>query len=154
MFCPYCGLKNPDDACFCANCGARLMYVGKEKCEYLKSIRDRIAKENNIPYESSPCTNMDPCEGTCPACEAETAALREMLKARRTEGNCLYLGGFDAEEALKMTSDDIRNMCTPKTDMVMGLMQGPVYETPGIPAEPIQPKRESFLRKIKKAFGK
>jgi hypothetical protein len=157
MLCPRCGSKNNNGARFCAYCGFQLTPLadfGKEKCEYLKSVRNGIAKNNNIPYVSAPCTNTDPCEGTCPACEAETAALREMLKARRTEGNCLYLGGFDAEEALKMTSDDIRNMCTPKTDMVMGLMQGPVYETPGIPAEPIQPKRESFLRKIKKAFGK
>ena len=52
MFCPNCGLKNPDDACFCAKCGARLMYVGKEKCEYLKSIRDRIAKENNTSFNN------------------------------------------------------------------------------------------------------
>lgn len=157
MLCPRCGSKNNSGARFCAYCGVQLtplVSIGKEKCEYLKSVRNGIAKNNNIPYVSAPCTNTDPCEGTCPACEAEAAALREMLKARRTGGNSLYLDGFDAEAALKLTSDEIQELCVPETDMVMGLMRGPEYDTPGVPAKPIQPKQESILRKIKKAFGK
>ena len=145
MFCPYCGLKNPDDACFCAKCGTRLMYVGKKKCEYLKSIRDRIAKENNIPYESSPCTNMDPCKGTCPACEAEAAALREMLKAKKEKGDSLYIHGENDFEAVNASpGDNLQDFPIPPWHQLSGV----------IPAEPLHPIRDSLLTRIKKAFGK
>ena len=144
MFCPYCGFKNPDVACFCAKCGARLMYVGKEKCKYLKSIRDRIAKENNIPYESSPCTNMDPCEGTCPACEAEAAALREMLKAKKEKGDRLYIHEENDLEAVNASPND--NLWEARMPEWM--------EYAGIPAKPIRPIRDRLLTRIKKAFGK
>ena len=145
MFCPNCGLKNPDDACFCAKCGTRLMYVGKKKCEYLKSIRDRIAKENNIPYESSPCTNMDPCEGTCPACEAEAAALREMLKAKKEKGDSLYIHRENDLEAVNASpGDNLQDFPIPPWHQLSGV----------IPAEPLHPIRDSLLTRIKKAFGK
>jgi len=145
MFCPNCGLKNPDDACFCAKCGTRLMYVGKKKCEYLKSIRDRIAKENNIPYESSPCTNTDPCKGTCPACEAEAAALREMLKAKKEKGDSLYIHGENDLEAVNASpGDNLQDFPIPPWHQLSGV----------IPAEPLHPIRDSLLTRIKKAFGK
>ena len=151
MLCPNCGLKNPDDACFCAKCGTRLMYVGKKKCEYLKSIRDRIAKENNIPYESSPCTNMDPCEGTCPACEAEAAALQEMLKAKKEKGDSLYIHRENDLEAVNASpGDNLQETFISPWNQPSGFIIGPA----GIPAEPIQPIRDSLLTRIKKAFGK
>ena len=151
MFCPNCGFKNPDVACFCAKCGTRLMYVGKKKCEYLKSIRDRIAKENNIPYESSPCTNMDPCKGTCPACEAEAAALREMLKAKKEKGDSLYIHGENDLEAVNASpGDNLQETFISPWNQPSGFIIGPA----GIPAEPIQPIRDSLLTRIKKAFGK
>ena len=138
MFCPNCGFKNPDVACFCAKCGARLMYVGK-------SIRDRIAKENNIPYESSPCTNMDPCKGTCPACEAEAAALREMLKAKKEKGDSLYIHGENDLEAVNASpGDNLQDFPIPPWHQLSGV----------IPAEPLHPIRDSLLTRIKKAFGK
>ena len=116
MFCPNCGFKNPDVACFCAKCGARLMYVGKEKCEYLKSIRDRIAKENNIPYESSPCIH----------------------------------GENDLEAVNASPGDNLQETFISPWNQPSGFIIGPA----GIPAEPIQPIRDSLLTRIKKAFGK
>ncbi len=154
MFCTECGTKNQDDAIICRKCGSRLgsyVYAGKEKCEYLKSIRDRIAKENNIPYKSSPCTNMDPCERICPACEAEAAALREMLKEKREKGESLYIYGKDDLEAVNASpGDNLRETRIPAWEQPMGYM----INTAGIPAEPNPPKRDSLFKRIKKAFGK
>lgn len=168
--CPICGKENRSGARFCGYCGSNLDSVGntgKEKCEYLKSVRNRIAQQNNIPYASAPCTSTAPCEGICPACEAETAYLREMLEAKGAEGDTVVYGK-DAGEALAASGGFAQNI-PPRgepRDMVRGLMRGPEWpeEMPdepkalaGIPAGPVDPappKKESFLKRIKKAFGK
>ena len=242
MRCPVCGKENRSGARFCGYCGSPLdssRNIGKEKCEYLKSVRDRIAKQNNIPYVSSPCTNTEPCAGICPACEAETAMLREMLEKKRAEGNTIVYGN-DAWEALSSSGDTIQqtsfhdkwsgteqtsfhdkwsgteqtsfhnkwsgreqtslhgirdnmevgpmrhmhgimahkklgNVQVIMDDKELGHMVGPTEQIrrtdeqeteplPGIPADPkwrerpsdeeLHPKKDSFLQKIKKAFGK
>ena len=196
MRCPICGREVRSEAGFCPYCGAKLdssRNIGKEKCEYLKSVRNRIAQQNNIPYASAPCTSTAPCEGICPACEAETAYLREMLEAKGAEGDTVVYGK-DAGEALA-ASGGFAQKTPPRgepRDMVMGLMRGPEWpeEMPddpialaGVPArpewpeempkepgrlagistnrrqpagpvDPAPPKKESFLKRIKKAFGK
>lgn len=176
MKCLVCGKENRNGAFFCVHCGSRLNSsgnIGKEKCEYLKSVRNRIAIQNNIPYMSAPCTSTAPCEGICPACEAETAALRESLAEKEAEGKTIsYVEG--AGEALSVSDDNVRktpfsNKWNERGDKIrdwpelagmprrpiqpMGYIRGPEIST-YLPDEPIHPKKESFLRKIKKAFGK
>jgi len=46
---------------------------GKEKCEFLKGVRKRMAEANSIPYEPRECTYEGDCTGTCPFCEKEAA---------------------------------------------------------------------------------
>jgi hypothetical protein len=60
--------------------------VGKDKCEFLKGIRKRMAEANGIPYEPRECTYEGECTGTCPFCEKEAADLMAELKKREAEG--------------------------------------------------------------------
>ena len=59
---------------------------GKEKCEFLKGIRKRMAELNGIPYEPRECTYEGECTGTCPFCEKEAAELMMALKKKEAEG--------------------------------------------------------------------
>ena len=59
---------------------------GKDKCEFLKGIRKRMAELNGIPHEPRECTYEGDCTGTCPFCEKEAADLMAELKKREAEG--------------------------------------------------------------------
>lgn len=59
---------------------------GKDKCEFLKGIRKRMAETNGIPYEPRECTYEGDCTGTCPFCEKEAAGLMAALKKKEAEG--------------------------------------------------------------------
>ena len=59
---------------------------GKDKCEFLKGIRKRMAELNGIPYEPRECTYEGDCTSTCPFCEKEAADLMAELKKREAEG--------------------------------------------------------------------
>ena len=70
------------------------MNPGKNKCEYLKEIRKRIATENGIPLEQRECTFKGECSGTCPFCEAELRYLEKELRKRRTLGKAVTVAGI------------------------------------------------------------
>jgi len=59
---------------------------GKDKCEFLKGIRKRMAEANGIAYEPRECTYEGECTGTCPFCEKEAAELMAALKKKEDEG--------------------------------------------------------------------
>ena len=59
---------------------------GKDKCEFLKGIRKRMAEANGIPYEPRECTFEGECTGTCPFCEKEAAELLAKLKEKEEVG--------------------------------------------------------------------
>jgi L-lactate utilization protein LutB len=59
---------------------------GKDKCEFLKGIRKRMAEANGIPYEPRECTYEGKCTGTCPFCEKEAAELMAELRKKEAEG--------------------------------------------------------------------
>ena len=56
--------------------------AGKDKCEFLKGIRKRMAEANGIPYEPRECTFEGDCIGTCPYCEKEAAEILSKLKEK------------------------------------------------------------------------
>lgn len=58
---------------------------GKEKCEFLKGIRKRMAEANGIPYEPRECTYEGECTGTCPFCEKEAAELMAKIKEKGSD---------------------------------------------------------------------
>ena len=59
---------------------------GKDKCEFLKGIRKRMAELNGIPYEPRECNYEGDCTGTCPFCEKEAADLLAALKEKESQG--------------------------------------------------------------------
>ena len=68
--------------------------IGKEKCKYLREIRKRIAKENNIRLVTEECTYKGECTGTCPRCEAEVRYLESELDKRQKKGKIVTLVGL------------------------------------------------------------
>ena len=61
--------------------------TGKEKCNHLRQLREQIARENGIPYESTPCNYQgDDCIGTCPKCEEELRYLTNALQEKLHRG--------------------------------------------------------------------
>ena len=72
--------------------------TGKEKCEYLKHLREQIAKDSRIEgFEFRGCDNQGECKGYCPYCDAEVERLTELLKEKG-----LYKKG-NIEKILKET---------------------------------------------------
>ena len=59
---------------------------GKDKCEFLKGIRKRMAEANGIPYEPRECTYEGDCTGTCLFCEKEASELMAIIKKKEAEG--------------------------------------------------------------------
>lgn len=71
---------------------------GKELCEFLKSIRQKIADANGIPYTTRECTHKGDCPGTCPLCDAELDDLQQKIDAMVEEGKKVNLNVLTDEE--------------------------------------------------------
>ncbi len=69
-------------------------HTGKDICNELKTVRRRIADENNIPLEIPECTHQGPCAGTCPRCEAEMRYLENALAGRISMGKVATVAGL------------------------------------------------------------
>jgi len=83
--------------------------TGKEKCELLRSIRRKIAEDNNIEFLSADCNNEDDCAGTCPKCDAEIRFLEAELNRKAAQGESISISGiFDEidESFLTVELDD------------------------------------------------
>ena len=114
--------------------------VGKEKCRILKQIRQRIADENEIPYETRECTHTGNCSGTCPYCENEVRYLESQLKKRAALGKGIRLAALCTGIAVSLTgctlTDRINAAPTPTpTDEIVELSgevawPEPAEETP------------------------
>ena len=59
---------------------------GREKCEFLRSIRKDIADKNGIKYDPKPCTHEGDCLGVCPACEHEAEYIMDELRKMKVDG--------------------------------------------------------------------
>ena len=81
---------------------------GKDKCEFLKGIRKRMAEANGIPYEPRECNYEGDCSGTCPFCEKEAADLLATLKEKEAQGVEIKTDVFSTTllEKGKMDFDD------------------------------------------------
>ncbi|MBQ7489396.1 MAG: hypothetical protein IJT51_02620 [Bacteroidales bacterium] len=79
------------------------MKRGKQTCEYLKSVRRKVAMENDIPLVERECTHEGDCRGTCPYCEAEVRYLEKELRKRSQLGKAVTVAGI-ALGSLAMTS--------------------------------------------------
>lgn len=66
------------------------MMNGKEKCKLLKEIREEIARENNIEFESEECTFEGDCSGTCPKCEEELRYLENEIDKKDGKTRAIF----------------------------------------------------------------
>ncbi len=93
--------------------------IGKQKCEILKEIRQKIADENEIPYKTRRCTHQGPCSGTCPYCESEVRYLESQLKKRVSLGKPVKVAALAAGVALAVSGcsvvDTLSGMIMPST---------------------------------------
>lgn len=78
------------------------MSKGKRTCEFLKEVRQRVARENGIPLEIRECTHKGDCSGTCPYCEAEVRYLEQELSKRLSLGKAVTVAGI-AVSAMMMS---------------------------------------------------
>ena len=70
------------------------MIRGKQICNQLKAVRQRIADENGIPFSVRECTHKGECRGTCPRCEAEVRYLEQALAQRISLGKAATVAGL------------------------------------------------------------
>lgn len=60
------------------------MNKNKAKCDFLKSIRKKIADKLNVDLHQVECTFQGTCTGTCPKCKQEEDILNKELLKRGT----------------------------------------------------------------------
>lgn len=63
---------------------------GKDKCKLLKDIREKIARENGIEFESEECTFEGECSGTCPKCEEELMSIENEINKKEGKVKDIY----------------------------------------------------------------
>ena len=66
---------------------------GKDKCKLLKEIREEIARENDIEFESEECTFEGDCSGTCPKCEEELRYLENEIDKKEGKIKDIFKSG-------------------------------------------------------------
>ena len=72
---------------------------GRDKCELLNEVRQKIAEKNDIEFTVYECTFEGDCTGTCPKCESEVRYLEEELTKKQARGEKINLEGiFNIEE--------------------------------------------------------
>ena len=76
---------------------------GRDKCELLNEIRQKIAQKNNIPFDFEECTFEGECEGTCPKCESELEYLENELKKKQANGEKIEIEGIFTLEEMEPT---------------------------------------------------
>ena len=55
---------------------------GKDKCDFLKALRKKIADDNDIVLHQKDCKHEGDCLGTCPLCDSESAYILDELKKK------------------------------------------------------------------------
>ena len=83
---------------------------GRDKCELLNEIRQKIALKNNIELNVEECTFEGDCTGTCPKCESELEYLENELKKKQANGERIELEGIlplEEMEPTELTCGDV-----------------------------------------------
>lgn len=133
------------------------MNRGKEKCDFLKSIRKEIADRYGIFYQTNECSFQGECKGTCPMCEQETKYLERELKKKGVLKKSLMMAFALpmtlAAQTLQPKSDSTKTDCVnelPEVEIVVEVERKPLCGTAPVRIE--WEKEET--RKIKKAKRK
>lgn len=131
------------------------MKQGKETCEYLKSVRRKVAMENDIPLVERECTHEGDCRGTCPYCEAEVRYLEKELRKRSQLGKAVTVAGI-ALGSLAMTAcqpqvvGDVENTSPTDSERVENVVTDSLLQNPD---EPDKADRDSMSISMSFSFG-
>lgn len=60
-------------------------FDGKQVCDQLKAMRQMLADENGIEYQTIECPSTGPCAGTCERCDMEVRYLAEQIAKIKEE---------------------------------------------------------------------
>ena len=94
---------------------------GKDKCEILSEIREKIAEENGIDFEVIDCDFEGDCQGTCPKCEAEIEYLEKELNKKRKNGEKVKIKNIiESKNKRKEEYDDSDMMDNSPKDIIKG----------------------------------
>ena len=100
---------------------------GKEKCDLLNELRQKIADENDIDFHIEKCTFEGECLGTCPKCEAELEYLENELIKKQDAGEKIKLKNIfkfdDDESQIEIPFDDVYLVRKPSNQDDIGLGQ-------------------------------
>ena len=119
---------------------------GKDKCEFLKGIRKRMAEANGIPYEPRVCNFEDDCTGTCPYCEKEAADLLAALKEKDRQGIDIKTDAFSTMllEKGKMDYDDACEAFASEVERIMKKQERPLMGDIRIDFKPLYSQEEEI----------
>ena len=102
--------------------------TGKEKCEFLRTIRVNMAAKNGIPYTPKECTHKGDCLGTCPLCEYETKVLMEEIRKKTKQGETIIT---DTDSIIKLEQISNKQEIEPQRNYEA--LSGNVNKTPITP---------------------
>ena len=85
---------------------------GRDKCEIINQIRQKVADNNNIDFVIYDCTFEGECLGRCQKSDSELSYLESELEKRQNEGNKINLKGIftfdiDGEPKIQPSSQEI-----------------------------------------------
>ncbi len=75
-----------------------MAYFGKDKCEYLRNLRVRIAEANGIDYVPAECHHEGDCPGFCPVCDGEMEFIAKALEEKANRGENIKLSGLQVDD--------------------------------------------------------
>ncbi|MBR4308438.1 MAG: hypothetical protein IKT58_02460 [Oscillospiraceae bacterium] len=118
---------------------------GKSKCKILKEIRQKIAKENDIPLVTKECTYQGECSGTCPRCESELRYLEQQLARRQQLGKTVTVAALSlslvaGSTGCTLLSPEVKGEVPYEgepTEIVELAGDVPWTETDGVPTEDV-----------------
>ena len=124
---------------------------GRDKCELLNEIRQKIADENDIDFVIYECTFEGDCTGTCPKCEAELKYLEEELAKKQARGEKIKLDGIFTLEPV-----DVKPGCDVPIDEPLAgdIAYPPDDELPGNVVIHEMPEEPDFIDKDEELQGK
>lgn len=131
---------------------------GRDKCELLNEVRQKIAEKNNIEFTVYECTFEGDCTGTCPKCESEVRYLEEELAKKQARGEKINLEGiFTLEETCPTWIDTPRTNRRPYDSPIKdGDMYIPEDRTLGIiipdPIDSLMDELQELEEEIQKLY--
>lgn len=100
---------------------------GRQKCEIINQIRQKVADNNNIDFVIYDCTFEGECSGRCQKSDSELTYLERELEKRQNAGMKLNLNGvFTLEVAVKRQSSLDERL--KKHEKMENLMKNPELE--------------------------